>query len=426
MYTRRILAQLPRRRLRASRILLSSLLLWFLFYTYCRTLLWRDPHSAFFQDSHVYDLDYSLHRERESWHFIARHNAASNPPKYTEAGERRPSSDTYFEASVGSLLEDLSEKERAVLYLTVLFADTDPAVHPSWGLTWVDRLVDEAGGYNVSEEQLEDLRMLEKERNFYKKGVFDYIYALRACQEVNARYTIVFEDDIILAAGWFAKTLKSMASISQDHGRGQDQATKKPWLYLRLFYTETALGWNDSNAAYRHMPIIFLALMASTFCLLLLLRRSRFPLLHLYLDTLSIAVISLLCVPAFMALIYMVGKYSLMPLRGVVEMNKYGCCTQGLLFPADQVDGLIAYLEARGHGQTDSLIEEYANSNGLNRYAVAPPVLQHVGLKSSRDNTDMNTQSTWAFWFEANEPGVLRREHAELLEDEDVQELLRA
>ncbi|KAL2854257.1 hypothetical protein BJY01DRAFT_205776 [Aspergillus pseudoustus] len=80
--------------------------------------------------------------------------------------------DTYFEASVGSLLEGLSERERRALYLSVLFADTDPAVHPSWGQKWVDRLVDEAGSYNVPKGQLEHLRMLGKQRNFYEKGVW--------------------------------------------------------------------------------------------------------------------------------------------------------------------------------------------------------------------------------------------------------------
>jgi hypothetical protein len=250
----------------------------------------------------------------------------------------------------------------------------------------------------------------------------DYLYALRTCQNVNASYTIIFEDDIILATGWFAKMLKSLAEINRVE-LDQFQVRTRPWLYLRLFYTETALGWSDIDAAYRNMPLIVTILMASTFCFLLLIRRSpRFQLLHL--DILSILVISLLCVPAFTALVYMVGKYSLMPLRGVVQMNKSGCCTQGLLFPAQQVDGLIAFLEARGHGQTDSMIEEYADLNGLHRYAVAPPLLQHVGLKSSRDNLDVNTQSTWAFWFETNEPRVLRKEHAELLGSADVQEML--
>ncbi|KAL6228795.1 hypothetical protein BDW75DRAFT_235643 [Aspergillus navahoensis] len=376
-------------------------------YSYCQTKFWRDPHSAFFQEDDVYDLDYSLYREREAWHFISRHNATVDPPDYTRGALGRTpicvamvtvrrELDTYFEASVGSLLEGLTERERRALYLSVLFADTDPAVHPSWGQKWVGRLVDEAGTYNVSTGQLEHLRMLERQRNFYEKG------------NVNASYTIIFEDDIILPRG-----------VELD----QVQVRTRPWLYLRLFYTETALGWSDVDAAYRNMPLIVTMFMASTFCFLLLLRRSpRFQLLHL--DILSILVISLLCVPEFTALVYMVGKYSLMPLRGVVQMNKSGCCTQGLLFPAQQVDGLMAFLEARGHGQTDSMIEEYAELNRLRRYAVAPPLLQHVGLKSSRDNLDVNTQSTWAFWFETNEPGVLRKEHAELLGNADVQEML--
>ena len=245
----------------------------------------------------------------------------------------------------------------------------------------------------------------------------DYIYALRACQEVNAPYTIIFEDDIILATGWFSKTLKALSDISQ-----RNQQPRDPWIYLRLFYTETSLGWSDSDMAYRNMPLIFGLLMLSTFSSLSMLRHTRFQRLHL--DTLSIVVISMICVPAFTALVYMAGKYNVMPLHGVVEMNQYGCCTQGLVFPKESVDDLIEFLSARGHGQTDSMIEEYADQTQLTRYALAPPQLQHVGLKSSRNNLDINTQSTWAFWFETNDPAKLRREHATLLEDYDVERML--
>ncbi|KAL4746144.1 hypothetical protein BDW72DRAFT_207590 [Aspergillus terricola var. indicus] len=379
----------------------------------------------------------ALYREREGTHFLARHNTPTTPPG--DAGAPavcvaivtvRREQDTYFDASVGSLLEGLTEHERKALHLSVLLADIDPAVHPSWGQKWVERLVDQAGGYNVSAGQLKDLRMWEAKRNFYKKGVFDYIYALRTCQGINAPYTLVFEDDIILATGWLARMLKSLVEISKrEAGTDEDHShageNQKPWLYLRLFYTETALGWSSADFAYRHMLLIFLTLTASSFTALHFLQRSpRFQPLHL--DTLSILVISLLCIPAFTALAYMVGKYNLMLLRGVVQMNKSGCCTQALLFPVQQVDGLIGFLEDRGHGQTDSLIEEYADLNGLNRYAVAPLLLQHVGLKSSRDNTEVNTQSTWSFWFETNEPEALRREHTELLGDADVQRILEA
>jgi hypothetical protein len=88
------------------------------------------------------------------------------------------------------------------------------------------------------------------------------------------------------------------------------------------------------------------------------------------------------------------------------------------------VDGLIGFLNARGHGQTDSLIEEYADYHKLNQYVLARPHLQHVDLKSSRDNLDINTRSTWSFWFETNDPIIPREEHRRLLKDHDVKMML--
>lgn len=74
----------------------------------------------------------------------------------------------------------------------------------------------------------------------------------------------------------------------------------------------------------------------------------------------------------------------------------------------------MSYLEERGHGQTDQMIEDYADGNGLQRLAMGKQQAQHVGLQSSRDNTFVNSQSTWAFWFETYDAGRLRREHKAL------------
>ena len=92
-------------------------------------------------------------------------------------------------------------------------------------------------------------------------------------------------------------------------------------------------------------------------------------------------------------------------------MNKYGCCTQALVFPRNEVPGLVAFLRGIGSGQTDTMIEEYADANGKERLALAPQVVQHVGLESSRDNTFVNSQSTWAFYFEEQGSAKLRKEH---------------
>ncbi|KAA8649346.1 uncharacterized protein ATNIH1004_005247 [Aspergillus tanneri] len=324
--------------------------------------------------------------------------------------------DDYFDPSIGSLLEGLDPRERRALYLNVLFADTDPTRHPSWGQNWVDRLTDTSSSYNVSGEQLAHLQAIEKDKDFHEKGVYDYIYALRACQVTNAPYIAIFEDDIILAEGWMTKTLKALADINHI------VQNKTSWIYLRLFYTETALSWTSSDFAYRNMPLIFGLMMLLTIGCLLVLR--RFPICHSYLDYPTVFVISLVCVPAFTALVYMMGKYNIMPLRGVVEMNTNGCCTQALVFPRAQVDDLVRYLEEK-RGQTDLLIEEYAEQTGLTRYALAPPQLQHVGLKSSRGNADIHTQSTWAFWFEDNDPITLKREHEDLLRSKDIGNILQ-
>lgn len=243
----------------------------------------------------------------------------------------------------------------------------------------------------------------------------DYTYALSSCQASNAPYTIIFEDDIILADGWMAKTLKALADL--DNG----SAGQNNWIYLRLFYTETALGWSSSDFAYRNMPFIIGTVMLLAFAFIMTIRRSRFS---SYLDPLTTAAICLICVPSFIALVYMTGKSAVMPLRGVVKMNSNGCCTQGLVFPQSQVDGLVDYLSLRERGQTDSMIEEYADESHLNRYALAPQQLQHVGLQSSRDNIEINARSTWAFWFEENDPVVLRREHKKLLLDSKVAAML--
>jgi hypothetical protein len=77
--------------------------------------------------------------------------------------------------------------------------------------------------------------------------------------------------------------------------------------------------------------------------------------------------------PALAGLFFMIGKYNLSPLQGVVEMNKHGCCTQGMIFPQHQIPGLIQRMEERNLGQTDLLIEEYVDVIRLRRFVYVSP-----------------------------------------------------
>jgi hypothetical protein len=239
----------------------------------------------------------------------------------------------------------------------------------------------------------------------------DYVYLLNQCLETEAPYIFILEDDVIFADGWLVRTLNSLSALS--HGRN----ARTDWIYLRLFFTETALSWSDADFWYRNMPLAFGLAILSTYCLLMAIRRCL-PVRY-YFGYWTISAICLIIVPAFTALVYMIGKYSLSPLLGIVEMNDRGCCTQGLVFPREQVPALMAHLQEKKSGQTDNLIEEYAAEKGLTRFALAPQQLQHVGLQSSRNNLEIHTQSTWAFWFEENSASNLKSEHERLLAASD-------
>jgi len=221
----------------------------------------------------------------------------------------------------------------------------------------------------------------------------------------------MFEGDIILADGWMAKTRQALQEIEKHAGIKEDKFWD--WVYLRLFYTETALKWSETDFMYRNISFICGAAIAAGY-LILILTRASIPRTRRHLDNWAIGVLCLVTIPAFMALVYMVGKSSLYPKNGVFKMNKFGCCTQALVFPRSQVPELSKYLNKIGSGQTDTMIENYSDERGKQRLALRPQLAQHVGLQSSRVNTFQNSQSTWAFWFEEYDPGTLRKEHEAL------------
>lgn len=482
--TRKVIWSLTRHLLTGPsiRVCLVSVLVYGLLILYCKRALWRDPHSAFFNDDHVYELDYSNYRIEEAEKFIQVANKTLESSRDAEGNSKyvdesitglgkgtgkpvlcaayvtvRREHKQYLSEAVGSMLTGLSPKERAALNLTILFADTEPTTHPNWKNPWVQNVVDAAQTYTgLTEAQWEEVKGAETEKNYYVKGVLyvscslpkvsanmgscsDYVYALSQCLDnTTAPFIAVFEDDIIFADGWMTRSLLALQEIKKHY------SSLQPWLYLRLFYTETALQWEANHDYwYSHLSLTFAVTSSIVAALLIALRLSLPYKLRAHLDTGSIVVLSLVTTPALTALAFLVGKYSIwvplqnpgsplvflgsiggrrgagpvslapFPLRqaGLVLMNKYGCCTQAMIFPRALVPGLISYLRDRHDGQTDTMIEEYANLEKFNRFALSPQLVQHVGLDSSRGNSLLNAQSTWAFWFEKNDPRELKRKH---------------
>jgi hypothetical protein len=422
-----------------GRAFIATAIAWLLAFFYCRGRYWRDPHSAFFKSETVYDQHYSKYRASQSHAFIE-HAAgdtslgkAKGTPEICAAFVTVKRETTqYVDNAVASVLEGLTPGEREKLFLYVLFADTQTGRHPSWKQPWLEQSVDLAEGYNVTRDVLKNLIEWEEKKDWWSKGVLcvyppvppvettanvrslysDYLYALEFCQSTDAPYTIMFEDDIILAEGWMAKVRQALFQIKQG---ALTNPSLQNWLYLRLFYTETALGWEAKDDYwYGHMTFTFL-LASFVSASLLIGLRFLIPRTQRHLDDPTIFILSAITIPSFVVLAFMSGKYSLFPLRGVVTMNVHGCCTQALLFPKEQISALIEHLRSIGFGQTDTMIEKYADETGKQRLALGPQVVQHVGLESSRGNSLVNGQSTWAFWFEEYDGQRLEREHAELL-----------
>jgi hypothetical protein len=174
----------------AGRAFIISLSLWLLAFLYCRQHFWHDPHSAFFWSEHVYDLKYSAFRQLQAESFIAstkftnRTATVSRHPEICAAFVTvKRETKQYIDAAVGSLLEGLTVEERGKLWLYVLFADTDPSVHQSWK-GWLGKAADEVGSYAVNNQTLHHLRTLEKERNWYEKGVLS-VFSSMACKRLS-------------------------------------------------------------------------------------------------------------------------------------------------------------------------------------------------------------------------------------------------
>ncbi|KAL4901379.1 hypothetical protein BDW74DRAFT_181947 [Aspergillus multicolor] len=115
---------------------LVSLFIFRLAFSLCKARYWRSPHSAFFDDTHVYDLKYSLYREHEALQYISAYNAQIDEPLVIKAlanpvicvaiGTIKRDSVSYLDTSVGSLLAELYPEERSALLANVLFANTKP------------------------------------------------------------------------------------------------------------------------------------------------------------------------------------------------------------------------------------------------------------------------------------------------------------
>lgn len=187
-------------------------------------------------------------------------------------------------------------------------------------------------------------------------------------------------------------------------------------MYLRLFYTEEFLGWNSEE----WLTYVFYSALAAAVPTAALLFLRQYSALLKHVPSTRLILISSGISISFIAIFFALGRATVLPLpAGVNEMPKYGCCSQGFLFPREKAMTLVKWFEERKFGFVDVLTEEYADRNGELRWAITPSVIQHVGAKSSKLD-DYGPESKhgmavaekiWNFGFEQFKSEDLKKEH---------------
>ncbi|KAI9801795.1 MAG: hypothetical protein M1825_003168 [Sarcosagium campestre] len=456
-------------------IFLSTFLIFYLLLVcHVRRVSYRDPGSFFFDHRVAYEKQYSLTRERQASAFIdsvSTENVTSVPSVLPSSSSIAPSEQPdptlclgiasiardgarYFRQSVGSVLEGLTTAERRSIDLVLFIAHSDPTVHPASSEPWLQNLSARLPSYAALPLHLRaHIAGLEREQIFAEKALFDYVLLLKTCLAGGAPYIAVLEDDILAARGWYKRTLSALLAISSLNNSSSSSSSSsslssssasststmtkmtttmttmlgttkrqrpKNWLYLRLFHTEEFLGWNREHwpiyLVFSLCAMILAAVVPFAARTILLLRQTRRTKITSIITNSCILASSLICAPLCIILVFLVGHTTLFPLpAGVVPMPRFGCCSQGLVFPRDAVPGLVNFLEGQRAGQVDVLVEQWAERAGLERYAVVPSVLQHVGRKSSKGDDfgeaaryGMSVaQKLWSFGFETLGPDGL-------------------
>ncbi|THC96040.1 hypothetical protein EYZ11_004461 [Aspergillus tanneri] len=327
----------------------------------------------------------------------------------------------YFKSAVGSILEGLSEADRAEMHLILFIAHTNASEHPAFSESWLQNVADKVLLYDENDVDIDHIRALESDdakQYAREKALFDYAYLLKTCEAVNASYVAILEDDILALDGWYHRT--QYAVEEADRMTNEKGASK--WLYLRLFYTEQFLGWNSEEwPTYLLYSILTVSCVA---CALLAARRYQ-PKLRPVLPDDTLILLCFVCTPLLIGLYFASGRVTMRPIPpGVHEMSKFGCCSQGFVFPQSRVADLIELYEGKRAGYVDMLTEEFANENNEIRYAITPSVLQHIGRKSSKEadwkqpKPKQGITDLWNFAFETNDADLLYQERLGFREPE--------
>ncbi|KAF4472858.1 integral membrane [Fusarium albosuccineum] len=411
--------------MRPSQANIGFWLLW------CCALVWSylngydDPSSFFYNADRAFGRSFSALREAEVDEFLRRDVYAVDHPNRTSDPASNeflcigiPSinrtTSAFLAHTVGSLVDTSTPEERDSIHIVVLLADKDPKTHFAYGQDWLFGLADDVIVYQNSDSSVSpdlnytvlphDIRGVGRSDDRVENIRLDHSVLFEACRKRDPSYFALVEDDVIASRDWFTRFKKGVAKVEK-----KAKASGQDWIYLRLFYSELFMGWNNEEI-FDYLQFVILAYTAIIACLLVTLRcrGRRHSVTFATKDfAQTVAMLLGLWIPACIALAFVTGRITLHRLftfsPGVREMPRYGCCAQGLVFPNHHLQGLQDFLrEPPFQFPGDMITEDYARDRGLTKWALDPSVMQHVGLVESSEG--LRRAEVWNFSFERLRP----------------------
>ncbi|KFA46830.1 hypothetical protein S40293_05567 [Stachybotrys chartarum IBT 40293] len=415
-------------------------LVWFLLLVWCYHNSYDDPSSAFYNPDKAFDLRFSAVRAAEVDRYIqslgegalpGSKHAVDSVAAVGPDGHDADSSNSllcigipsinrtinsFLERTVGSLVDALTAEERASIHIVVLLADRTPGQHSAYGQPWLTTLADDVVVYESSDPKREhdkayrvipfNVRGVGRGDGRVENMRLDHSVLVESCHNHGSRYFALIEDDVIASRDWFRKFKSGV-----DYVERRAEQSGKDWIYLRLFFSEFFMGWNNEEVL-DYLEAIFIVYAVILLGFVEMRRRRK---RNTNANSLTkgitaqsfnyIAALALgLWTPALIALYFMAGRVTMhrlspFPLSGVREMPRYGCCAQGLVFPKHHLEGFQALLRDPPYDFAgDMILEGWAGDRGLTKWALDPSVLQHVGLAESSDGP--RRAEVWNFSFE--------------------------
>ncbi|KAL4808155.1 hypothetical protein BDV18DRAFT_158267 [Aspergillus unguis] len=368
---------------------------------YYRRVSYRDPTSFFFDANRAYERQYSAQRVAEAETFLDKarhmipgdHGIPGQDPRLcvgivsvARRGEQ------YVGLTVGSLLDGLSSTDRNEMLLYLRIGNTSPKDHPLNGEQWVQKVPDRLLTYSEADPDFQQLQEWEEGGWYRNKTIYDFTTLMRECYDSGAEYVAMLEDDTLAVKGWFPAAMRALETV-------KERASGRDWIYLRLFYIDGLLGWNGEEWP-KYLFWSFVVWAVITGAMLAAKRKFKTELKSIPMN--AIWITSFIFIPAAIVLHFLAGRQTMWPISpGVHEMNKYGCCSQGLVFPRSIIPRFLEKTDLTTDWLVDMMVEKIADSQEWLRYAVVPPLLQHIGATSSKGYGFDNSASTiWNFLFE--------------------------